>query len=88
MIREVREETNISLESIEFFQYGAFTIGDCYIVYLDYIGKCPEHAEIKLNEEFSDWGFFNKEEIASLDLFPETIDVLQKAMRYHLEKNI
>lgn len=80
--REVKEETNIDLESVEFFRCGAFTIDFLHVVYLDFIASCPEGSEIRINDEFSTWGFFGLDEIEELDLIAETKDLLIAGVRH------
>lgn len=57
--REIKEETNIILqnEDTHYLKTGQFIHNGHHIVYVDYIGTCHDESQIKINEEFSEFGF-------------------------------
>lgn len=79
--REIKEETNLDIEHFEYFTHGSFVANQVHVIYLDYIADCPESFEVKINSEFSEWGFFTVQELDSLDIFPETKTTALQAFR-------
>lgn len=86
VIREVKEETNIDISSPEFLECGAFVVNDTHVIYMDYIADCPDHFEVKINDEFSEWGFFSLGELESINIIPKTKTTTLLAMRQRSKK--
>lgn len=75
--REVQEETNINIEDPTYVTNGAFTYDNKHIVFIDFCASFPKGSEIKLNSEFSEWGFFSLDELKHLDLMDATRENLK-----------
>jgi len=86
VIREVKEETHIDIASPEFLECGSFVVKDTHVTYIDYTADCPEHCEVILNNEFSEYGFFSLEELDKLDIIPKTKSTTLFAMRLRSKK--
>ena len=84
--RELREELGIGIKNIEpvFFKDGEYlktspggSKTNVYMVFL--IFNCrAKSEEIKLSEEFCEYRWIEKKDIAALDLNSETIDTLDR----------
>jgi 8-oxo-dGTP diphosphatase len=70
--REVKEETDLDIDEFTYFTQGAFVVDEVHVVYIDFMAHCPQDAKVATNHEFSQWGFFSAEEIAGLDIIPQT----------------
>ena len=79
--REIKEETNIDLVDTEFFECGSFVVGDTHVIYVDYLARSPDDAEIRINDEFSEWGFFEEKELDSIPIVPKTKSTALQAFR-------
>jgi GrpB-like predicted nucleotidyltransferase (UPF0157 family)/8-oxo-dGTP pyrophosphatase MutT (NUDIX family) len=86
VIREVKEETNIDIHDPEFLEHGSFVVNDTHVIYIDYMVDCPELYEVHINDEFSDWGFFTREELDTLDIIPKTKLTVIFAMQQRSKK--
>lgn len=73
VIREVKEETNIDIKDPVFLNNGAFVNGDVHCVYTNYIAQFDKEGKIILNEEFSEHGFFTRDEVKSLCFSHDTV---------------
>lgn len=82
VIREAKEETNIDIKNVEFFEAGSFVVDHTHVVYVDYLAECPEHYDVQLNEEFSEWGFFDRKSLDTLNIIPKTKETTLAAMRF------
>ncbi len=86
VIREVKEETNIDIQNPEFLEQGSFIANNIHVIYIDYIADYDQNSNIKLNEEFSQWGFFTRKELDTLDIIPKTKDTILIALRKRTQK--
>lgn len=90
VIREVKEETNLDIENIRLLEVGSFLAKKdeemAHVIFIDYTADLPENFEIRLNEEFSEWGFFSRQELEDLDIIPKTKETALKAMRLRNKK--
>lgn len=85
-IREAKEETNIDIQNPVFIEQGAFVVDHMHVVYMDFIADYPEGTQVVLNDEFSEWGFFSREELDSIPVIPKTKETTLIAMRHRSKR--
>ena len=89
VIREVREETNLSIEHPEYFTNGSFVVDQCHVIYIDFMANFPsDGAEVRLNSEFEDWAFMPLNRLFSTDLIPEVRDIMKKSFKVRYRQQI
>ena len=91
LLREVKEETNIDISGEPIFcGNGTFTWDSTHYVYSNYLAKFNEGSKVILNEEFSEYSFFSRDQIADLYFIREIVrdelnaafDKIEKGLTY------
>jgi len=75
--REVKEETNLEIENIQFFGIQESIFPEDFhtkkhMVFFDFIAKVKELQKVILNDEFEDFWWFSFDELEKLDI-PKTV---------------
>ena len=81
--REVKEETNLDIYNVRFFQAQDCIFPEDYhkenrhFIFLDFTAKTG-HTDVKLNEEAQDYIWVKPEKALELNLEPYTLDLVRK----------
>jgi len=79
--REIKEETGLKVEIVKMLPRLFHDVrGSWHGLFVCFLCKMKdENQEVEINEEASDFGWFNLEEIAKLPYLPLTYDIAKKA---------
>ncbi len=86
--RELFEESHFQIQTLEYLQHGSFTVNDTHVVYIDFMADCPESYEVKLNAEFSEWGFFAASDLHEMDIDARARENILIAMRMRSKRRL
>ena len=80
IIREVKEETNVDIESPSYLNHGSFVDENMHCLYVNFVAQFAKDSVIRLNDEFSEYGFFSRDQVMNLPLVKGVMrDEIEKA---------
>lgn len=75
-IREVREETNLQIENVEFLGIRELIEPERHFIFLEHQATAKNANDVKLNEEAQHFGWFTQQTLNTINIAPPTRDLI------------
>lgn len=76
--RELREETGLELELIEFCGVRELLEPERHFVFLEFRARAKSPYKVTLNEEATEWGWFTHDDLAQISVAAPTLALIQE----------